>query len=129
MMRARGNTYAAIEIMTKLVDYDSNQEVEVMTNVNPFDKTCFNCIKMETIDLDQIGVDFPVYFGMYPWISILIFEGSDNIYDWECHRKKVYNALNCPPMTILANTGRGGGKFRRSEEINPKPSRLTNLLQ
>lgn len=128
MMGARGNTYAAIEIMTKLMDYGSNQEVEVMANVNSFDKTCFNCIEMETVDLNQIGVDFPVYFGMYPWVAILVFEGSDNIYDWECHRKKVYNAFNCP-MVILASANQKDGKFKQSEKINLKPPRLTNLLQ
>lgn len=94
--------------MTKFVDYDSNEEVKVVADVDSFDKTRLDRIKMETVDLDQVGVDLSVYFSMDTRIATLVFEGSDNIYDWECHREKVYNTLDCSLITKSAC----GGKFK-----------------
>lgn len=85
--------------MPKLVDYRGEQEVEVMADVDPFEKTRFDRVEVETVDLDQIGVRFSVYFGVNPRVAALVFERSDNIYDWECHREEVHNAFDCPPTT------------------------------
>lgn len=67
-----------------------------MADVDPFEKTRFDRVEVETVDFDQIGVRFSIYFGVHPRVAALVFERSDDINDWECHREEVYNALDCP---------------------------------
>lgn len=55
--------------MAKFMDYDSDEEIKVMADVDPLDKTRLNRIKMGTVDLDQVGVSFPVDFSMYSWVA------------------------------------------------------------
>lgn len=64
-----GGTHTAIEIMAKFMDYDNDEEIKVMADIDPFGKTPLNRIKMGSVDLDQVGVNFPVDFSVYSWVA------------------------------------------------------------
>lgn len=55
--------------MAKFMDYDNDEEIKVMADIDPFDKTPLNRIKMGSVDLDQVGVNFPMDFSVYSWVA------------------------------------------------------------